>query len=456
MADDYFPIAILQSLDLTLAQDVSYTAGADDILPESIGYTDFERRLHVFLRLKLLHERFAETYGRLTAARARLVKAERLSALGQMASGVAHDFNNVLSAILGRAEHLLRHQKADSPLAAELEVIRRAAADGAATIRRIQEFSRSISTLDSSVVAVADVVEDCLQLTRVRWKDEADKNGVKFNTRNEVDPQLETSANPAELREVFTNLLINALDAMPEGGEVTVRSRRIESDRRFMIEVIDTGAGMPPEVARRVFEPFFTTKQERGTGLGLSVVYGIITRLGGRIEVDGRPGRGACFKIWLNPPERKTESTPMRHVIAAPVEVTVRPAAQRLELLVVEDDRSVRELFVDVLREEGHLVMDAECGRRGIELARAHSFDAVITDLGMPDVTGWDVARSVKSRSPDTTVILISGWSDDFSQDHLISKGVDRWLSKPVSLDELFQVLRSVEPLEAKKSEESA
>ena len=455
MTDHYFPIAILQPADLTAHQDTSYHAGADDILSEMISVSEFERRMQVFLRLKLLHERFTETYDRLTAARARLVKAERLSALGQMASGVAHDFNNVLSAILGRTEQLLRAHGEDESLSKELSVIQKAASDGAKTIKRIQEFSRSISHLDSMAVPLADIVDDCLQLTRVKWKDEAGKLGIKYEIENKVDPSLATSANPTELREVFMNLIINALDAMNEGGKLEIRSRRPKGSDRFLIEVRDDGPGMEAEVAKRIFEPFFTTKNERGTGLGLSITYGIVTRMGGKIEVRSAPGRGTVFQLWFLPPEKQEENLELERV-SVPVEVTLQAHGPKLAVLVVDDEESVRDLFVDVLREEGHTVFEADCARKAMELATLHHLEAVITDLGMPDLPGWDVARFVKDRSPGTFVVLTSGWGDDFSEEYLAARGVDRWLPKPVSLDELFSLLRSVQPIADDKDRESA
>lgn len=452
--DDYFPVAIIQPPGVTAIEDMAYRAGADDVLSDRIGYSELSRRLQVFLRLRLLHQRFQETYDRLTAARARLVKAERLSALGQMASGVAHDFNNVLSAILGRTQMLMRDFK-DERLHSALEVIQSAASDGAQTIKRIQDFSRSISSLDSSPLVVADVVRDCVQLTRVRWKDEAEHRGVKYRVHTDVDSCLTTLGNPTELREVFTNLIINALDAMPDGGVVEIHSRAPEGSERFFVEVRDDGAGMEPEVVQRVFEPFFTTKSERGTGLGLSIIYGIITRMGGQIEVRSRPGQGTTFRLWFLPP-KPSEATEDYSRVSVPVEVSLQSAPCKLSVLVVEDEPSVRDLFVDVLREEGHSVQAASCAREAMSICADHVFDAVLTDLGMPDLPGWDVARYVKERSSRTCVILTSGWGDEFSPEYLDRRGVDHWLPKPVSLDELFALLRSVEPLEANQDRGTA
>lgn len=453
--DQYFPIVLMQSSNVTSMQDVAYRAGADDVVSEHITDSEFERRTRIYLRLKNLHDRFLDTYERLTGARARLVKAERLSALGQMASGVAHDFNNVLSAILGRTQRLLWSSH-DPAILRELEVIHKAASDGAETIRRIQDFSRSISRLDAYAVPIADVVEDCLQLTRMRWKDEAEKHGIKYKMTCTVDPTLAASANPAELREVFLNLIINALDAMPNGGEVQIRSGPANADGRFPIEIVDNGTGMEPAVARRVFEPFYTTKDEKGTGLGLSITYGIVTRLGGQIEVQSKPGAGTTFRIWFPPPEavEGASEEPRR---AAAVQVAASPhRATPLSILLVEDERSVRDLMVDVLREEGHEVKETACAREAMKVAEVRNFDVLITDLGMPDLPGWDVARFVKDRSPETFVLITSGWGDEFSQEYLSLHGVDQWLSKPIFFEELFAVLAKVTPLNARRDQKLA
>jgi diguanylate cyclase (GGDEF)-like protein len=454
-ADNYFPIAILESETGSSVSLSESRTGADDVFSEAIGEDEFGRRIRVFLRLKLLHDRFNETYERLTGARARLVKAERLSALGQMASGVAHDFNNVLSTILGRTERLLRTYS-EEKIGEELRAVHKAAADGAKSVRRIQEFSRTISDMDSSPQSVAETIADCIDLTRVRWKDEAEKNGFRIRILNQVDASLVTSANPTELREVFVKLFVNAFDAMPKGGEIILRSFQPEGDERFLIEMEDTGTGMDAAVQKRIFEPFFSTKSGGGTGLGLSIVYGIVTRIGGMIEAESEPGRGTTFRIWFPRSVVREEPEARRSIAPMPVELEVHPKGPDLKVLVVEDEASVRDLFVDVLVEEGYAVDQAECARDAMALMKRRTYDAVLTDLGMPDLPGWDVARFAKEQCPQTCVLLTSGWGDDYSDEFLKSRGVDHWLPKPVSLDELFSILRKVAPVSAKDSKDMA
>jgi two-component system, cell cycle sensor histidine kinase and response regulator CckA len=264
------------------------------------------------------------------------------------------------------------------------------------------------------------VVDDCIEITRIRWKDEAERHGIRIEVANRVAPALRTLANPGELREVFIKLFTNAIDAMPKGGAISVRSVDDPKDERFAIEIEDTGAGMEPAVLRRVFEPFFTTKNEGGTGLGLSIVYGIMTRLGGMVEAESRPGHGSVFRLWFpraaerrSPPTKRAGRARSRRACPAG-----RPGPA-LRVLVVEDEASVRDLFVDVLSEEGCDVDEAECARDAMALMENRIYDAVLTDLGMPDLPGWEVARFAKQKCPKTRVILSSGWGDEYSREEL-------------------------------------
>lgn len=426
----------------SLQDSEAWDAGADAIVNEDATPAEFATQFHTLVELRHARDRIEESAQRLAEARSQVVRAERLSAIGQMATGVAHDFNNLLSAILGRAQQILRSGPDDS-VRSGLEVIHQAASDGAETVRRIQEFSRHMSKIDATAVNVCESIEDCVQLTRVRWKDEALRLGVNFSVEIDVDQALGTMANPTELREVFTNLLVNAFDAMPEGGVVKIRSRRADGDDGFFIEVSDDGVGMEESIAERIFEPFYTTKKERGTGLGLSIIYGIMTRLGGRIEARSELGIGTTFELYFPEVVDFASRPAPTDANGAEIEPELEPArGAALRVLVVEDEKSVRELIGDVLREPGHEVVETDCAEAAIEALASSRFDLVITDLSMPDRPGWDVAAFVKERHPETLVVLSSGWADDFTPEYLAGRGVDHWLPKPVSLDALFAMLR--------------
>ncbi len=436
------PRIFIRAAGSSLRDGEAWDAGADAILNEDVTPAEFETQFHTLVELRHARDRIEESAVKLSEARSQVVKAERLSAMGQMATGVAHDFNNLLSAILGRTEQILRSCPDDS-VRSGLDVIHQAASDGAETVRRIQEFSRHMSKIDATAVNVRESIEDCVELTRVRWRDEALRLGVNFSVEIDVDRALGTMANPTELREVFTNLLVNAFDAMPEGGVVTVRSRRVDGDDGFFIDVSDQGIGMERFIAEKIFEPFYTTKKERGTGLGLSIIYGIMTRLGGRIRARSKLGIGTTFELYF--PEVVAFSSRPAPDNAFEAEIEPEPEPSRgspLRLLVVEDEKSVRELIGDVLREPGHEVVETDCAEAAIEALRSGKFDLVITDLSMPDRPGWDVAAFVKERHPETLVVLSSGWADDFTPEYLAGRGVDHWLPKPVSLDALFAMLR--------------
>jgi signal transduction histidine kinase len=254
---------------------------------------------------------FAEktrAHDQLSTAQSRLIRSEKLRALGEMAAGVAHDFNNVLAAIMGRAQLLLSH--IDEPgQRRQLQIIEQAATDGARTVRRIQEFTRKRRARPFEPVDLNQVVDEVVEVTRSRWKDEALARGVTYEVGVVPTPLPPVAADPSELREVLINLVLNALDAMPAGGRVTLRTA--PAGDGVTCEVVDTGGGMTEEVRQRVFDPFFTTKAEKGTGLGLSVAYGIISRHGGDIEVRSAPGAGSTFIIRLPVARVTTEPPPI-------------------------------------------------------------------------------------------------------------------------------------------------
>ncbi len=247
------------------------------------------------LRSAALYGERSRAYGELAAAQDQLVRTEKLRALGEMASGVAHDFNNVLAAIVGRAQLLLNEVR-DPKLRRWIEVIERSGMDGAQTVRRLQEFTRI--RRDQPVVAVSlnRVVQESLESTESRWRDEARTRGIVVEVATALAPDLPPVAgDPAELREALINLILNAVDAMPGGGRLSFATSA--DVQRVELLVADTGAGMPEHVRQRIFDPFFTTKGPQGTGLGLSMTYGILSRHGAQISVESEEGKGTRFRL---------------------------------------------------------------------------------------------------------------------------------------------------------------
>jgi len=329
-----------------------------------------------------------------------LIKIERLRALGEMSGGVAHDFNNILGAILGRAQLLL--EKVDTPsIKRGIEIIEKAALDGAETVRRIQEF------------------------TRVR-ADSSSFRATNIN-QNDIPPVL---GDPSGLREVFTNLIINAVDAMPEGGSIHIQTEiRGES---IVITLSDTGKGMSPETKQRIFEPFFTTKGTRGSGLGLSICYGIITRHKGEITIDSIEGEGSTFIITLpfvRAAEEKREPSKAANFVT--------PA----EALVIDDEKVMCNLLCDILKNSGCSVDTAQKGIDGLRLFSCKTYDIVFSDLGMKDMSGWEVAKHIKDHSPDTPFVLVTGWGKQLSDDDIRKKGVDFVISKPFKIQAIRDIV---------------
>ncbi len=362
------------------------------------------------------------------ASQQRVIQGERLRALGELAGGVAHDFNNILAAIVGRAQLLLAHAE-DPAQRRQLQIIEQAAMDGARTVRRIQEFTRVRRARPFQSVDVNQIAEEVVEVTRSRWRDEAHAQGLTYDIRIEADPVPPVAADPSELREALTNLLLNALDAMPRGGHVTVQTR-VEGEHVVCV-VSDTGIGMIEEVRRRVFDPFFTTKVEKGTGLGLSLVYGIVTRHGGEIDVRSRPSEGSVFTIRL-PIGRPIPEPP------PPGPPSTMPLAR---ILVIEDEERVRETLEDLLSQQGHAVVACADAQTGLARFEAEPFELVFTDLGMPKLSGWEVARAVKLRRPGTPVVLVTGWGDQIDPAEARDRGVDFLVPKPFQSGEVTAVV---------------
>jgi GAF domain-containing protein/CheY-like chemotaxis protein len=380
-----------------------------------------------------LYEERTRAYGELAAAQDQLVRTEKLRALGEMASGVAHDFNNLLASVLGRAQLLLRRVQ-DPQLRQWLQVIERSALDGAQTVKRLQEFTRIRRDQPLVPLDINQVVRDALEITRSRWKDEPTSRGIALEVRTSLGEVPAVLGDAAELREAMTNLILNAVDAMPEGGTLTLGTALVND--RIEVAVADTGVGMPPEVRDKVFDPFFTTKGPQGTGLGLSMTYGIVSRHGGSIAVDSTPGAGSTFRLSL---PRGSDVQP-----AEPEAKAETPAVRSLRCLVVDDEPAVRAVIGDILESAGHTVVALADGGEAIARFQAERFDLVVTDLAMPRVSGWQVARAVKQIAPRIPVFLVTGFGVELSAEERRAHGVDLVLVKPLQIQEILDAVAEV------------
>ena len=330
--------------------------------------------------------------------RERAARADKLRALGQLASGVAHDFNNSLAAILGRAQ-LLRRQVKDEALVRNLDIIQTAAEDAAATVRRIQTFARKSPVKEFELLDVSSLLHDAIEITRTRWENEARLKGLEYDVRLEAASGQNTYGSASELREVFVNLIFNAVDAMPMGGQLAICCKRQGS--RLLLQFTDSGMGMSEDVREKIFEPFFSTKGVHGTGLGLSVSHSIIERHEGSISVTSEPDKGTAFTIDLPSEEAG---------LLVSDGVAVGHAMPSLRILVVDDELAVRETLAEMLQAINHEVVLAGSGQEALQQLRIRGFDFVFTDLAMPEMDGWETARAIRKNWPEVHIVVVTGY----------------------------------------------
>jgi PAS domain S-box-containing protein len=364
---------------------------------------------------------------------AHMLQSEKLTALGQLAGGIAHDFNNLLQSILGYAQLALRQMDNLEVVERGLTIIETAANDGAETVRRIQEFARLRPDEEFVPVEITQVVEEAVAITRPRWEQRKEELGIPLELTLSLTPVPSILGRPAELREVLTNLILNAIDAMPEGGRLSIRTHA-DRDQVF-VTVADTGTGIPEEIRRRIFDPFFTTKGDAGTGLGLSVSYGIVSRHGGEIKVESDEGRGTAFAIRL--PVMSAGSQ-------APRETVENLPPRNGRILMIEDDKQVQSILVEMLKGGGHAVTQSRSGTEALREFKPGAYDLVFTDLGMAGMNGWEVAERIRQLDPAVPIIFITGWGlKEEDWDRLKELGIRRCLFKPVKPIDLYRVVQT-------------
>jgi CheY-like chemotaxis protein len=364
-----------------------------------------------------------------------------------MASGIAHDINNAISPISLYTESLLERETGLSiEVRSQLVTIQRAIDDVAQTVSRMREFYRQEPTLQQTDVELNQLIRHVIELTRARWNDQPQRRGVMIELKTALAPDLaDISGVESEIRDALTNLIFNAVDAMPDGGVLEVRTRVTANGSPdgtpatyVQLEVSDTGIGMDEDTRRQCLEPFFTTKGERGTGLGLAMVYGMAQRHGATLQIDSQPNAGTTMRL-LFPVNGDAAATTVRlPALPAP--------ARSLRILVVDDDPGLLESLRRTLQDDGHEVSVALGGQAGIDAfsmrrRTASPFDVVITDLGMPYVDGRAVTEAIRSAAPRTPVILLTGWGQQSTAEDEPMVRADRLLSKPPRLRELRTAL---------------
>ncbi len=465
------PVLVLTADITPKTKHRALSLGAADFLTKPIDQPEVLLRIRNLLENRFLQQqllaqndqldalvrertaRLEETLSQLRNAQQGAIRHERLTALGTMAAGIAHDFNNALTLIHGYSELLLN--MAEDPaagsgadpaksnargerLSAYVRTIMMAARDATRTVSRLRAFHRTEAQGEETRLAVdlTQLAQQAVTLTAPRWRDEVQARGLRVVMRPELGTVRPVLGDPAELREMLTNLIFNAVDALPDGGRIVIRTYTEPGEPgapdRVCLEVTDDGIGMDETVRRRCLEPFFTTKGDHGTGLGLSGVYGIVQRHGGTLDIDSTLGFGTTFRIVL----------PSEVPAAQEIDGTASQVSRTLRILVVDDQRIVCDVIREQLQQDGHYVQTANGGGEALKKFSLEPFDLIITDQAMPGMNGEALAAATKEHAPTVPVILLTGFGDLLKATGTTRLGdIDLILHKPVTLHDLRRAI---------------
>jgi signal transduction histidine kinase len=399
---------------------------------------NFTKRQRAEQDLRKANRELEKTLHELKTTQQQVIQQERLSAIGQMASGIAHDFNNALTPILGFTDLLI-----ESPALIEnkeernrcLAMLRTAAQDASSVVHRLREFYRPLQNDEEfPVIDLTKIIEQAVSLTEPKWKSQAQASGVTIDVATRLENVPLVAGEESALREVLTNLIFNAVDAMPDGGLITIET--VTEAEEGVIRVTDSGTGMTEAVRQRCLEPFFSTKGALGTGLGLSMVYGILERHRGKIDIQSVPGKGSTFTIRL--PLAAPQS------MQKPIAADGARVNQALSVLVVDDDPRVLEVLSAYLGCDGHRVTAASSGREALLRFKQQRFDLVVTDRAMPEMSGDQMASFIKQANPNIPVVLLTGFGALIEVTGAQPKDVDVVLSKPISLGGLRKTIENL------------
>jgi signal transduction histidine kinase len=364
--------------------------------------------------------------------RDRTIETERLEAVGELAAGVAHHLNNIMTVIIGTVDLAARRPHAISPNC--LQTIRQASLEATEIVRRLGSFSRRRGDEAQSIVDLNELVKEAVELSRGRWQDEAQLHGIDIDLDVNADLMPPVGIDTGSLREVIVSLLLNAIDALPQGGRIRVRTWSTED--MVHCEIADDGIGMSREVRQRALEPFFTTKGPRRRGLGLSQSYGIVQQHGGTLTVESAEGRGTIVTFTL----------PSRGLQSRAADTASRASNEPMTILLVDDDPGVRATVASLLGEDGHTVVEAGSGAEALSCLETNDrFDLLMTDLGMPKMNGWELIRSAKVQRPSLPVVLVTGWGETPRGQRPTDPQPDAILAKPVMESDLRGTIRRLQ-----------
>ncbi len=445
--DTFLPILVVTNDGSGETMRKALATGASDLQTKPFNTTELFMRVRNLVQMRFLHRQLqdqnetleikvAERTRELRETQQQIIAQERLRAFGEMAGGIVHDFNNALMSVIGYSELLLTDEDLLSDVTTArrfLKIMHTAGQDASHVISRLRDFYRPREAIDVfAQVDLNEIIEQAVPLTQPKWKDQALAAGREITVALDLAKLPPIHGNPSDLREIATNLIFNAADALPHGGSITLRTSHDAGEVLF--EVIDSGTGMTEEVRSRCHEPFFSTKGEKGTGLGLSMVFGIVKRHEGRVEIESAPGEGTAFRIRL-PAQIATPGIAVDEI---------ERMERSLSVLVVDDEPIARDVLARYLTTDGHRVVTAINAQEAIDCVEAGNFDLLITDHAMPGMNGLQLALHVRAMRAGQPIILVTGFSDHRLDADEAPDGIDLVMHKPVPRRELRRALASV------------
>jgi diguanylate cyclase (GGDEF)-like protein len=418
----------------------------DDFLTSDLSSLQLRHGIRRLLNLANLRREHRHLSNELRLAQRHLIRNERMRSIGEIAMGMAHEINNTLSAVMGAA-HLLARRGDLADDARRLAVqIEHSSHDGATSVERLQSFLSPEQAREQERHRLARLIDEAIEFTRGRWRDEAQSMQIRYEMINRVDSRLNIMGNAAEIKEALIKLILNALDAMPSGGSVAFDATTSPSN--VVLTIADEGIGMDEQTQRHAFDPFFSTKQDKSSGLGLYVVFSTMKRHGGRVDMESQPGRGTQIRLTF--PRLTPFDTPPPHTAEpSPAESNDTPVfglstGNKLKILVIDDEPMVRDVHSKLLKRLGHDVDTASGGNEALEHASKISYDVIFTDLSMPQISGWETARRLRELCPNSVVVLLSGWGRHHSDEMLQTCGISHVLAKPVTTRQLKDLLSRI------------